>query len=199
MRRALLIVVLVLTGTFGVPADAAAATLLRGVLQSGGTAQNKPMADVEVILLDASAARPALVGRARSDDSGRFAIAAMKAQAEGVFYLQARLGADIVLMTVLGPELPATATINELTSVAASYSMAQFLGHKGISGDPQSLRIAAAMSRNLVSPDSGQSSPVLLSPPNGDQTNSLRSTRSMPNLLAACVHDRRVARSLLDG
>ncbi|MBS1176850.1 MAG: uncharacterized protein H6R06_1262 [Proteobacteria bacterium] len=198
MRRALLLVMWVLTGTLGAPAGTAAATVLRGVLQSGGTAQIQPIAGVEVSLLDASDARPSVVGRARSDALGRFTIVAAKERAEGVFYLQARLGADVVLLTVIGPELPATATVNELTSVAASYSMAQFLSQKGITGEPDALRIAATMGRNLVSPASGESSPVLLSPPNADQTNSLRSTRSLANLLAACVHDRRVARRLLE-
>ena len=198
MHYALLMVVLVLTGTMGEPGGAAAATLLRGVLQSGGTVQTQPIADVEVSLLDASDERPVVVGRARSDASGRFAIAASKTSSEGVFYLQARLGADVVLLTVIGAELPAAAIVNELTTVAASYSMAQFLSHKGIVGEPGALQIAAAMSRNLVSPASGESSPVLLSPPNADQTNSLRSTRSLANLLAACVHDRRVTRRLRD-
>jgi len=46
MRHALLIVVLLLTGALGAPAGVAAATLLSGVLQSGGAAQNQPMADV---------------------------------------------------------------------------------------------------------------------------------------------------------
>jgi len=44
----------------------------------------------------------------------------------------------------------------------------------------------------------GQSSPVLLTSPNADQTNSLRSTRSLANLLAACVNDPDVTASLFD-
>jgi len=45
---------------------------------------------------------------------------------------------------------------------------------------------------------SGESSPMLLGSPNPDQTNSLRSTRTFANLLAACVHDRRITRRLLE-
>lgn len=43
------------------------------------------------------------------------------------------------------------------------------------------------MNDNLVDPLTGASSRVLLSPPNADQTHTLRSTRSLANLVAACV------------
>src|SRR5690606_4371109 len=52
------------------------------------------------------------------------------------------------------------------------------------------LQIAAGMNDNIVDPTTGQSSVVLLSSPNADQTNSLRSTRSLANLLAASVRFR---------
>jgi hypothetical protein len=43
------------------------------------------------------------------------------------------------------------------------------------------------MNDNLVSPLTGASSIVLVNSPNGDETNSLRSTCSLANLLAACI------------
>jgi streptogramin lyase len=52
------------------------------------------------------------------------------------------------------------------------------------------------MNDNIVTSATGQSSTVLLNSPNADQTNSLRSTRSLANLLAACVDDPGVAASL---
>ena len=52
------------------------------------------------------------------------------------------------------------------------------------------------MNDNIVASATGESSPVLLSSPNADQTNSLRSTRSLANLLAACVDNRVVTPSL---
>jgi hypothetical protein len=54
------------------------------------------------------------------------------------------------------------------------------------------------MNDNIVVPATGQSSPVLLNSPNADQTNSLRSTRSLADLLAACVEDPTVTASLFD-
>jgi hypothetical protein len=80
-------------------------------------------------------------------------------------------------------------TINELTTVAAAFSMAQFIEKGMIGGDAFGLQIASLMNDNLVDKNNGVPSEVLLSPPNADQTNSLRSTRSLANLIAACVHN----------
>src|SRR5205823_12311124 len=104
----------------------------------------------------------------------------------------------VKFITILGPNLPQSATINELTTVAASYSMAQFLRSGVISGNSFGLQIAAGMNDNIVASATGQSSPVLLNSPNADQTNSLRSTRSLANLLAACVNDPDVTASLFN-
>jgi hypothetical protein len=82
--------------------------------------------------------------------------------------------------------------------VAASYSMAQFLRTGTISGNSFSLQIAAGMNDNIAASATGQSSQVLLNSPNADQTNSLRSTRSLANLLAACVTDPAVTASFFD-
>ncbi|MGH8528069.1 MAG: hypothetical protein ACREXY_28775, partial [Gammaproteobacteria bacterium] len=112
--------------------------------------------------------------------------------------MKADVGEGVEFVTILGPNLPASVTINELTTVAAGYSMAQFFRTGVISGNSFGLRIAAGMNDNIVASATGESSPVLLSSPNADQTNSLRSTRSLANLLAACVDNRVVTPSLFD-
>src|SRR5439155_27243856 len=53
-------------------------------------------------------------------------------------------------------------------------------------------------SKYIVTPVTGESSLVLSSSPNADQTNSLRCTRSLANPLAACVHDSSVTSVFLD-
>lgn len=87
------------------------------------------------------------------------------------------------------PGNTASITINELTTVAAAFAMAQFIQNNGIGGDAFGLQIASLMNDNLASPRSGASSEVLLTPPNADESNSLRSTRSLANLIAACVQN----------
>ena len=171
---------------------------LRGVVQTGGTSSSQPLANVHVTLLEATTAVPRVVGQATTDASGRFTIPYRKSNSSSIFFLKADIGEGVEFVTILGSNLPQSATINELTTVAASYSMAQFYRTGVISGNSFGLQIAAGMNDNIVASATGQSSPVLLNSPNADQTNSLRSTRSLANLLAACVVDPTVASNLFD-
>ena len=126
-----------------------------------------------------------MIGQATTNAFGHFSISSPNNMSSSIFYVSADVGEHVEFLTVLGTRLPATVTINELTTVAASYSMAQFYKTDVISGNSFSLRIAAGMNDNFVTPVTGGSSFVLLSSPNADETNSLRSTRSLANLLAA--------------
>jgi hypothetical protein len=160
---------------------------LIGVVQTGGSASVQPLPNATVKLYVTNAQTPVLLGTSTSDQDGNFSIAMLETDEEGVFYVTADMGDGVQLAAVLGESLPSHVTINELTTVAAAFSFAQFLAGAEIHGDALGLSIAAGMSANLVTVDTGESSTVLLSSPNGDETNSLRSSRNLANLLAACV------------
>src|SRR5438105_5888697 len=177
--------------------SSASATQLSGMVQTGGTSSTQPLSDVDVTLFEATTARPTVLGWATTNHSGQFMIVSPKNTSSSIFYVSADIGAGVEFVAILGPNLPASVTINELTTVAASYSMAQFYRTGVISGNSFGLQIAAGMNDNIVASGTGESSPVLLTLPNADQTNSLRSTRSLANLLAACVHDRSVTRDFI--
>jgi hypothetical protein len=181
--------------TLSVPS--ASATTLNGTVQTGGTCSTQPLAHVRVRLFEATTAQPTVLGQTTTDAAGRFAIQVSKNTSSSIFYVSADVGGGVEFLTVLGTSLPATVTINELTTVAASYSMAQFYKTNVISGNSFGLQIAAGMNENIVTPVTGDSSFVLLSSPNADQSNSLRSTRSLANLLAACVNDQSVTDGFL--
>lgn len=178
-------------------ASGAPSFALRGVLQSGGTVSARPLAGVRVALLEATAGRPVLVDQATTAVDGRFTLASPQGSSNGVFYLAADVDRGVEFATVLGPSLPPSATVNELTTVAAGYAMAQSTRDGSISGDPFALGIAAGMNDNVVDTRTGGSSPVLLRSPNGDETNSLRVSRSLANLLAACVRSRSATAAFL--
>src|SRR2546423_2280033 len=182
--------------TLSVPS--ASGTTLNGIVQTGGTCSTQPLAHVHVTLFEATTGQPTVIGQATTDTSGHFSIQSPNNMSSSIFYVNADVGGRVEFLTILGPKLPATVTINELTTVAASYSMAQFYKTDVISGNSFSLQVAAGMNDNLVTPVTGESSFVLLSSPNADETNSLRSTRSLANLLAACVHDSSVTSTFLD-
>ena len=82
--------------------------------------------------------------------------------------------------------MPRRATVNERTTVAMGYAMAQFIAAGRVAGKDPGLRNAAAMTRNLVGVRGGGLSPVLAKFPNGGSTSTLRAFDSLANLLAAC-------------
>ncbi|HYW13066.1 MAG TPA: hypothetical protein VE871_13995 [Longimicrobium sp.] len=161
-----------------------------GTVQSGGTNPGTTMrlASVPVTLFEATAGAPRHLGSAQTADDGRFTFDVIPAGSGGILYATARVDEHVLLAAIVGPAMR-DVVINELTTVAAAFSMAQFAGGDEIGGDPFGLRIAAGMNDNLVDPATGHASPVLLAPPNADQSNTLRSTRSLANLVAACVRD----------
>jgi sugar lactone lactonase YvrE len=101
------------------------------------------------------------------------------------------------LASALGAgRIPRRATIDEATTVAMAYSMAQFFHGNRVAGKNPGLRNAAAMTTNLVG-RRGSLSRVLRSFPNGRSTTTLRTFDSLANLTAACRQpDWRCARFL---
>src|SRR5262245_40414172 len=99
---------------------------LTGVVQTGGTSSSQALPNVLVTLFDATAGQPAILGQAPTDDSGRFSIRYTRSTSRSIFFVQADVAEGVEFVTILGPNLPASVTLNELTTVAASYSMAQF-------------------------------------------------------------------------
>jgi len=166
-------------------------TLTTGTVQTGGNAAflELPGATVDLYRATGNEA-PALVASWTSDANGQFAFATPFPQDGGIYYFTADFGNGVRLAAVPGGEVPLSFIINELTTVATAYAYAQLFAEDGtIRAEPLALRIAAGMSGNLVDIGSGSPSAVMLNTPNADETNSLRSTRNLANLIAASVGD----------
>jgi sugar lactone lactonase YvrE len=193
--------------------------LLSGIVQSGGDNTAKPLGKVPVTVYEATAQQPTIVGTTTTREDGGFDLEMELDKSDRIFYAVATVNQDVQLVTIIGSALqydrPAWITasptdfasdsaaeageyvpgdiayiiINELTTVAAAFSMAQFIRDGVIGGDAFGLQIASLMTDNLVQKNSGTPSEVLMSPPNGDETNTLRSTRSLANLIAACINN----------
>ncbi|HEX2093339.1 MAG TPA: hypothetical protein VHG28_13110 [Longimicrobiaceae bacterium] len=162
--------------------------LFAGTVQSG--TGSYPLVNVPVTLYEATDGTPRILGSARTDAEGRFSILFAGSAATAIFYATAHVSDRVVLMTIVGPEIRGSIVINELTSVAAAFSMAQFADGATLRGGASALRTAAGMAHNLVTPLIGFQSEVLRSPPNADQTNTLRSTNALANLVLACVRQK---------
>jgi hypothetical protein len=91
----------------------------------------------------------------------------------------------IALLTVLGNQPPAKIVINELTTVASTFTSARFIKGEAISGNQLGLRIAAGNAPNLVDPATGGWGKVLLDPLNSSTTTTLATLDTLGSLISA--------------
>jgi len=125
--------------------------------------------------------------RTRSDGTFRLRYRASKA----ILYLLAGKGAAVRLASVLGKSpAPSQVVVNERTTVASGFALAQFIHANKIKGPSPGLQNAAGMVRNLVNVRTGTLSGVLTQEPNGSATSTLREFNSLANMLPRCVRNR---------
>jgi sugar lactone lactonase YvrE len=86
---------------------------------------------------------------------------------------------------------PTTVVVNERTTVATGFALAQFTAGREISGNAPGPQNAAGMARNLVSVRTGRLGRVLRRGPNGNRTSTLRTFNSLANMLTRCVRSSR--------
>jgi len=141
-------------------------------------------------------AAPSVLGTAVTDGTGAFALDPVApVPPNSVVYVVAESPVDGLLpagartlTSVLDiGGLPDTVVVNELTTVAMAYALAQFIG-TGIDvvGPSPGVQNAAGMAHNLADPVTGAISPVVTTKPN-DDTSTHRTFRSLANMVAACV------------
>ncbi|WP_051328963.1 Vgb family protein [Geminicoccus roseus] len=130
----------------------------------------------------------------------------MPADPDSVLYLVARHG-PAELATVLrgvapgepdNAVLPRKVVVNERSTVATGFALAQFLEGRTVAGNTVGVRNAAAMVGNMVDRQSGEVAPVLAKPPNGDATETLATFNSLANMVANCIAARPTCFGLLD-
>lgn len=179
------------------------ATTQCGVVRSGSS----PIAGAEVTLFEAgreAGAAPTVLAHARSGGDGTFGLSYRRpADPDAVLYLTADVepsgraratgqpAAPVRLAAALGaPGGPSSVVINERTTVAAGYALAQFLEGDGFAGSHPGLQNAAAISHNLADITDGDVAPLLASPPNGALTSTLATFNTLADVVAGCVAGR---------
>jgi hypothetical protein len=170
----------------------AAAQNLSGTVKSGTV----PIPGTTVTLYMAGYDRgipPSVLSSAVSDASGHFVIKVPPLRANDVLYVTARgLMRSVDLAAMLGTYrnvswFVSDFVVNELSTVATVWAMAQFMSGDDIGGKSPGLQNAAATVGNMVDVKTGTIATVLATPPNGSQTTTLAEFNSLANLISACV------------
>lgn len=183
---AALAVIMSAPASAGVCNENACATRLMGVVTSGPAKGATPVKGAKVSIYRAGIGSPELLAETFSNARGQFSASLPRQGAEEIRYVLAADGRT-ELVTVMAASDRPHVRVNEMTTVAAAYAMAQFFNGKEIAGKPLPLQVAAGMFRNLAAPDRGEVSNVLRRSPNADQTNARRLMATLSNILAGCV------------
>jgi hypothetical protein len=181
-------------GTLLAVMPALAAVSLNGQVLGAGA----PVANSMVTLWAASASAPAQLGQARTNADGRFAISAAAPAKDASLYVVAKAGrsaADkstgdnpaIVLLAVLGGNVPSKLTINEMTTVASVWTNAQFLDGAALKGHALGLKIAAGNVPSFVDLATGGWGATIQDPLNSGQTPTMANFATLADVLAGCV------------
>ena len=159
------------------------------------TAAGKPLGGAQVMLFAGSRMGAITLGHTRADAAGAFTISYTK-PAAGVLYVQAAAagGSTLQLRAVAGvgqgggvpSQTLTTVTVNELTTVATAYALAQFTGANGISGPSPGLENAAATAFNLADSATGKPGAVVSDSDNGAKNATLATLGTLANLVSVC-------------
>ncbi|GAA1752029.1 hypothetical protein [Agromyces humatus] len=142
-----------------------------------------------------------------TDARGRFTVRVPQSvDAADVLYATARGGAvngqpvpdSVELAASLADLRKGKITIDEMTTVAAGYSLAQFAVAGVVGGPSPGLENAARMPRNLVDVARGEPAKFLLQPPNGTATETLSTFNSLASIIAGCVDGSNDCDAFLD-
>ncbi len=205
---------LLAAAVLAVGASSAGAATLKGTVESGEQAIDR--APVKLYRSGGANGVTQQLGRDATNRNGEFRIR-YKGSAAGNRFLYVTVGAKsaIRLAAVLGATpIPNRIVVNELTTVAAGYGLAQFIQGRRIVGPSPGPGNAALMAANIADPSTGELSDVLVESPNGSDTRALRTVNSVANMIPRCArdfsrcsrflrlartHDGRQARNVLDG
>jgi hypothetical protein len=150
-----------------------------------------------VTLFAGSASGASELGHTTTDTSGAFAITYTRPGSAGLLYVDARQpGASrLRLRAVVGvgaagdvpPHALSSATVDELTTVAAGYALAQFSGRSVVRGPAPGLQNAAATTFNLADSASGKPGAIVTDVNNGPHNNTLAMLGTLANLVSSCA------------
>ena len=190
---------LALTPVFAAPKESAT---LRGAVQSDGAGLANYKVSLYIAYLERGSSWQRL-GSDTSDDTGHFSITyeVPRRQDDGpsLLFVLAERGSVLLASAIgTGPTPPASAVVNERTTVATGTAFAQFVKKSKIEGNPVGMLNALPMAANFANPLTGAVGGVVNSLPNGTDTSTLATFNSLSNVVASCVAQASNCRTLFE-
>lgn len=191
------LVMLAVLAAFAAPSRALA-TQSEATLAGTVHAAGKPLSGAQVVLYHGSGSAAERVGEATTREDGAFTLA-YSAPPSGILYAEAHGVGDnaerLRLLAVVGvgdggailPKTTDTVALNELTTVAATFALTQFIQGPDIFGPNPGLENAAATSFNLADPATGAAGGVITDANNGANNDSLTTLNTIANLVSLCA------------
>lgn len=188
--------------------DSDADSVVQGTVLSGDT----PIEQAAITLYRAAHMGTAtLLARTETSADGAFSLAYQSnGQADEVIYLLTEYGRfgdslkpvprQYRLATVIhAPGEQENIVINDRTTVATAFSLAQFVDSHGVAGPVPGLPMAARMVPNLVNLETGAAGATVTNDANepGSQFSTLKTLNEMANLVASCGADESVCESFM--
>lgn len=172
---------------------------LSGTLVSGRRALPRVVVALYATPGRAAGGRPRLLANGVTRADGSFSLSYRSPRSRyAVGYVVARSGRTVRSAAALGiAPFPRRVTVNERTTVATAYALAQFLVGDRIEGRAPGLQNGAAMVRDFVDLRTGGLSRVLSRAPNGAETSTLRTFNSLANMAAGCARSATACGPLL--
>lgn len=139
------------------------------------------------------------LGSAATAEDGSFTLQVPENAAETVIFLDARTEEDepALLASAVAPGGDRT-TLNERTTVAIGYSLAQFFGESIPVGEEKWVRNALSMGGNLADFSTGDLADTLTTAPNGSETSTLPAFLSLVAMNSACLVDETACVTLFE-
>jgi sugar lactone lactonase YvrE len=180
-------------------------SVITGFVMSGNT----PIQASEVTLYSTGNRNgKRVLGKARTNRNGSFKIFYRTPEnQDSILYLTTKSGRlsktrnklsrHFSLAVVIGPAPYAeTVILNERTTVASGFAMAQFLHDSHLHGKGAGLQVASLMVRHLVDIETGKLGATITNDANGPPSLTLNTFNEMANLLATCAVDADTCRAI---
>ena len=167
-------------------ASAANAETLTGTVLNN----NAPASGVRVTVYGAGSSSATVLGKpAVTASNGAFKVTYTPPAAGLVYSMTQDASGRRREMAVVGPPsaLEASVKINERTTVAAAFALAQFFHGSAIYGAQPGLGNAGATALNLADPRTGKLSSVLANSPNGNASATLPTFNTLANVVLSCT------------